>query len=58
MSRVLINEVLETFSEPFALILDDLHRISEPSTQASVSQGVSRRNIEPSLPITGIGRPS
>jgi LuxR family maltose regulon positive regulatory protein len=28
---VLINDVLETLSEPFALILDDLHRITEPS---------------------------
>jgi LuxR family maltose regulon positive regulatory protein len=28
---VLINDVLETLSDPFALILDDLHRITEPS---------------------------
>jgi LuxR family maltose regulon positive regulatory protein len=28
---VLINDVLETLSEPFVLILDDLHRITEPS---------------------------
>jgi LuxR family maltose regulon positive regulatory protein len=28
---VLINDVLETLSEPFALVLDDLHRITEPS---------------------------
>ncbi|HSR32658.1 MAG TPA: AAA family ATPase, partial [Anaerolineae bacterium] len=28
---VLINDVLETLTEPFALILDDLHRITEPS---------------------------
>lgn len=31
MTSVLINDVLETFSEPFVLILDDLHRITEPS---------------------------
>jgi LuxR family maltose regulon positive regulatory protein len=28
---VLINDVLETFSDPFVLILDDLHRIVEPA---------------------------
>jgi LuxR family maltose regulon positive regulatory protein len=28
---VLINDILETFSNPFTLILDDLHRITEPS---------------------------
>ncbi|MGD2165656.1 MAG: hypothetical protein PVH50_09005, partial [Anaerolineae bacterium] len=28
---VLINDVLETLSDPFALILDDLHCITEPS---------------------------
>jgi LuxR family maltose regulon positive regulatory protein len=31
VTSVLINDVLETLSHPFALILDDLHRISEPS---------------------------
>ncbi|HZD10842.1 MAG TPA: LuxR C-terminal-related transcriptional regulator [Candidatus Binatia bacterium] len=28
---VLINDVLETLAPPFALLLDDLHRITEPS---------------------------
>ena len=31
VTSVLINDVLETVSQPFALILDDLHRITEPS---------------------------
>jgi LuxR family maltose regulon positive regulatory protein len=31
VASVLINEVLEAFADPFALILDDLHHISEPS---------------------------
>ncbi len=31
VASVLINDVLETFSQPFTLILDDLHRITEPS---------------------------
>ena len=30
VTSVLINDVLETLSNPFALILDDLHRITEP----------------------------
>ena len=28
---VLINDILETLADPFALILDDLHRITEPA---------------------------
>jgi LuxR family maltose regulon positive regulatory protein len=31
VTSVLINDVLETLSDPFVLILDDLHRIAEPS---------------------------
>jgi LuxR family maltose regulon positive regulatory protein len=31
VTSVLINDVLETLSDPFVLILDDLHRIIEPS---------------------------
>lgn len=31
VTSVLINDVLETLSYPFGLILDDLHRITEPS---------------------------
>jgi LuxR family maltose regulon positive regulatory protein len=31
VTSVLINDVLETISDPFVLILDDLHRIVEPS---------------------------
>jgi LuxR family maltose regulon positive regulatory protein len=31
VTSVLINDVLETLSNPFVLILDDLHRIVEPS---------------------------
>jgi LuxR family maltose regulon positive regulatory protein len=31
VTSVLINDVLESFSQSFALILDDLHRITEPS---------------------------
>jgi len=31
VTGVLINDVLDTLSEPFILILDDLHRIHEPS---------------------------
>jgi LuxR family maltose regulon positive regulatory protein len=31
VTSVLINDVLDTFSEPLALVLDDLHRIREPS---------------------------
>jgi LuxR family maltose regulon positive regulatory protein len=31
VTSVLINDVLETLSDPFVLILDDLHRIVEPS---------------------------
>lgn len=31
VASVLINDVLETFADPFTLILDDLHRITEPA---------------------------
>ncbi|MGD8750084.1 MAG: LuxR C-terminal-related transcriptional regulator [Anaerolineales bacterium] len=31
VTSVLINDVLESLSDPFALILDDLHRINEPA---------------------------
>jgi LuxR family maltose regulon positive regulatory protein len=31
VTSVLINDVLETLADPFVLILDDLHRIVEPS---------------------------
>lgn len=31
VTSVLINDVLETLTYPFALIMDDLHRITEPS---------------------------
>jgi LuxR family maltose regulon positive regulatory protein len=34
VTGVLINDVLETLSDPFVLILDDLHRIAEPGIYA------------------------
>ncbi|MGW8179445.1 MAG: hypothetical protein ACWGQW_11905, partial [bacterium] len=36
MTSVLINDVLKTLSDPFALILDDLHRITEPGIYAAL----------------------
>ena len=36
VSGVLINDILETLSDPFALILDDLHLISEPTIFAAL----------------------
>ncbi|MFQ5611231.1 MAG: LuxR C-terminal-related transcriptional regulator [Anaerolineae bacterium] len=33
---VLINDVLETLADPFALVLDDLHRINEPAIFAAL----------------------
>ena len=36
VTSVLINDVLETLSGPFALILDDLHRITEPGIYAAL----------------------
>ena len=36
VTSVLINDVLETLTGPFALILDDLHRITEPGIYAAL----------------------
>jgi LuxR family maltose regulon positive regulatory protein len=43
VTSVLINDVLETLPNPFALILDDLHRISEPSIYVALDYLLEHR---------------
>ncbi len=40
---VLINDVLETLSQPFALILDDLHLINQPSVYVALDYQLEHR---------------
>lgn len=39
---VLINDILETLTDPFALILDDLHLVTEPSVYAALDYLLER----------------
>jgi LuxR family maltose regulon positive regulatory protein len=43
VASVLINDVLETLSDPFAVILDDLHLISEPSIYVALDYLLEHR---------------
>jgi LuxR family maltose regulon positive regulatory protein len=43
VTSVLINDVLETISDPFALILDDLHRITQPSVYVALDYLLEHR---------------
>jgi LuxR family maltose regulon positive regulatory protein len=43
VASVLINDVLETLSHPFALILDDLHLISQPSIYVALDYMLEHR---------------
>ncbi|MBI2864396.1 MAG: AAA family ATPase [Chloroflexi bacterium] len=40
---VLINEILTTLPEPFALVLDDLHRITEPAVYVALDYLLERQ---------------
>ncbi len=43
VTSVLINDVLETLSHPFALILDDLHYLTEPSIYVALDYLLEHR---------------
>jgi LuxR family maltose regulon positive regulatory protein len=43
VTSVLINDMMETFSHPFVLILDDLHRIIQPSIYVALDYLLERR---------------
>ncbi|MCL7452479.1 MAG: LuxR C-terminal-related transcriptional regulator [Anaerolineae bacterium] len=48
---VLINDMLETLTEPFALILDDLHRITEPSIFVALDYLLEHRPLQLHLAV-------
>jgi LuxR family maltose regulon positive regulatory protein len=48
---VLINDMLETFSDPFVLILDDLHRIVEPAIFVALDYLLEHRPLQLRLAV-------
>jgi LuxR family maltose regulon positive regulatory protein len=53
VASVLINDMLETISQPFAVILDDLHLINQPSIYVALDYLLEHRPPQMHLVVAG-----